>query len=561
MHRRFVTWYSAGYTKNSQKPFLMHEKSLRSIMTGAGLLAVAPGKTIFRNLTPAELVEHALQNGEGSLADSGALMVDTGAFTGRDPKNKFFVRDAVTQDAIWWGDVNHATTPEVYAGLQARMMSWMQERNLYVMDAYACASADHRLNVRVVTTKAYSNLFTYNMFLRPSAEELVNFQPDFTVFCCPEFEADPATDGTPAKNFAILNMTANVSLVGGTGYTGEIKKGIFSVLNFTLPHFKGVLPMHCSANVGEKGDTAVFFGLSGTGKTTLSADPNRYLVGDDEHGWDANGIFNFEGGCYAKVINLSQKHEPDIWNAIRFGSILENTRYLDGTRTVDFANNTVTDNTRVSYPIHFIDKVADGCVGGIPEHIFFLTCDAYGVLPPISKLTTGQAMYHFMSGYTAKVAGTEVGITEPKTVFSACFGAPFMPLHPAKYAQLLGKKMQEHKTNVWLINTGWTGGPYGVGHRMSLPHTRGVITAALEGKLDNVEFTAHPVFGVLMPTTCPGVPDEILNPRNTWADKKDYDERANHLAQAFINNFKKFESEATEEMLASAPKPLEAVLV
>lgn len=539
----------------------MYEKSLRSISTGAGTLTVKEGFTIYRNLTPAELTEHALQNGEGTLADTGAIMVDTGAFTGRDPKNKFFVRDAVTDQAIWWGDVNHATTPEVFAGLKAKMVNWLQSRNLYVMDCYACADAGHRLNVRVVTTKAYASMFTYNMFLRPTEAELANFNPDFTVLCAPEFEADSATDGTQAKNFAILNLTDNVSLVGGTGYTGEIKKGIFSVLNFTLPHFKGVLPMHCSANVGKDGDTAVFFGLSGTGKTTLSADPNRYLVGDDEHGWAENGIFNFEGGCYAKVINLSKQHEPDIWNAIRFGSILENTRYIPGTRTVDYANNTVTDNTRVSYPIHYIDKIAEGSVGGTPQDIFFLTCDAYGVLPPISKLTTGQAMFHFMSGYTAKVAGTEVGITEPKTVFSACFGAPFMPLHPAKYAELLGAKMRQHKTRVWLVNTGWSGGPYGVGKRMSLPYTRALITAALEHKLDEVNYTAHPIFGVLMPESCPGVPSEILNPRNTWADKKDYDEKANHLAQAFLKNFEKFASEAGDEILAAAPTPLVAEAV
>lgn len=521
------------------------------------MLTVAPGCTIFRNLAPAELVEHALQNAEGTLADTGAIMVDTGAFTGRDPKNKFFVRDAVTEQAIWWGDVNISTTPDVYDGLQKRMMAFLQERNLYIMDAYACADPAHRLNVRVITTKAYSSLFTYNMFLRPTEQELANFTPDFTVFCAPEFEADPATDGTPAKNFAILNLTTQVSLVGGTGYTGEIKKGIFSVLNFTLPHFKGVLPMHCSANVGRDGDTAVFFGLSGTGKTTLSADPNRFLVGDDEHGWSEEGIFNFEGGCYAKVINLSQKHEPEIWNAIRFGSILENTRYHEGTRTVDYANNSVTDNTRVSYPIHYINQIAEGSVAGIPKHIFFLTCDAYGVLPPISKLTTGQAMYHFMSGYTAKVAGTEVGITEPKTVFSACFGAPFMPLHPAKYAELLGAKMQQHKTTVWLVNTGWTGGGYGIGSRMSLPHTRALITAAMEGQLDSVGFTAHPVFGVQMPASCPGVPAEILNPRATWADAKAYDEQANKLAVAFNNNFKKFASETSAEILAAAPHVLQ----
>lgn len=379
-------------------------------------------------------------------------------------------------------------------------------------------------------------------------------QPDWLIINAPGFQADPAVDGTREKNFAMIDFTKQIILIGGTGYTGEMKKGIFTVLNYWLPQEKGVLSMHCSANVGKDGDVAVFFGLSGTGKTTLSADPQRRLIGDDEHGWTEDGVFNFEGGCYAKCVNLTKENEPQIFNAIKFGSILENIEFYPGTRTVDFTNITKTENTRVSYPIHYIDNIMTPSKGGLPKNIFFLTCDAFGVLPPISKLNPGQAMYQFLSGYTAKVAGTEAGVTEPQLTFSTCFGAPFLPLHPTKYAELLGEKMRKHNVNVWLINTGWTGGSYGTGNRMKLSYTRAMITAALTGQLDAVSYETHEVFGLHFPTTCPNVPSEVLNPRNTWADKASYDTKANNLAAQFVKNFEKYADKANAEILAAAPK-------
>ena len=392
------------------------------------------------------------------------------------------------------------------------------------------------------------------MFLRPTREELSTFQPNFTIINAPDFQADPAVDGTRAANFTIINFTTRTILIGGSGYAGEMKKGIFTVLNYTLPHEHKVLSMHCSANVGADGDTAIFFGLSGTGKTTLSADPNRGLIGDDEHGWTDKTVFNFEGGCYAKVVDLTREKEPQIWDAIKFGAIVENTRFYEGTRQVDYLNTSVTQNTRTAYPINHIDNAIEPSIADVPKNIFFLTADAFGVLPPISKLNEGQAMYHFISGYTAKVAGTEVGINEPVSTFSACFGAAFLPLHPTKYATMLGQKMKENKVNVWLINTGWSGGSYGVGSRMKLKYTRAMITAALNGELDNVEYVNHKVFGMAMPTTCPNVPSELLSPRNTWADKDAYDAKAKDLAGQFINNFKKYADFASEEILAGAPK-------
>jgi phosphoenolpyruvate carboxykinase (ATP) len=390
--------------------------------------------------------------------------------------------------------------------------------------------------------------------LRPSEKELENFVPEWTILHAPSFHADPTIDGTRQHNFAMTSFTKKIILIGGTGYTGEIKKGIFTILNFILPHQKNVLSMHCSANVGAAGDTAIFFGLSGTGKTTLSADPNRKLIGDDEHGWTDDTVFNFEGGCYAKLINLSKENEPEIYNAIRPGALLENVGFVDGTNVVDFAYKEITENTRISYPLHFISNALEVSIGKTPKNIFFLTADSYGIFPPVSKLTTGQAMYQFISGYTAKVAGTEAGVKEPSATFSACFGAPFLPLHPGKYATMLGKKMEENNVNVFMINTGWSGGPYGVGSRMKLAYTRAMITAALEGKLDNVEYEAHPVFGMMMPKECPNVPSEILNPRNTWDDKNAYDEKAIVLAKKFIANFEKYASGVSEEILAAAPK-------
>lgn len=532
----------------------MQEFGLKSSKSGIETSGIESAKQIFWNLTPAELTEHALLNKEGVLAENGALMCDTGKFTGRSPKDKFVVKDENTEGTVWWGDINFPFTPENFDALEAKMLAFIKDKTLYVRDAYAGEHPDYRLNLRVINTQAWQNLFCYNMFLRPNTEELANFIPNFKILCVPEFEANPTIDGTRQSNFTIVNFTKRTILIGGTAYAGEMKKGIFSVLNYILPHEHKVLSMHCSANVGENNDTAIFFGLSGTGKTTLSADASRHLIGDDEHGWAEDGVFNFEGGCYAKVIDLSKEKEPEIWDAIKFGSILENTRFIPNTRTPDYKNKSVTENTRTSYPIHYINNALEVSRGPIPQNIFFLTADAFGTLPPISKLTAGQAMFHFISGYTAKVAGTEVGVLEPQATFSACFGAAFLPLHPTNYAELLGEKMKKNKVNVWLINTGWTGGAYGVGKRMSLPYTRAMINAALEGKLDNVKYENHPVFGVAMPLEVPNVPSEILNPRNTWSDKGAYDEKANHLAGLFTKNFQKYADFANEEILAGAPK-------
>lgn len=506
-------------------------------------------------LSPDELHDITIQKGQGVESSTGALAINTGEFTGRSPQDRFIVRDSITEDKVWWGNVNLAFDSAKFEALYNKVTAYLSGKEIYVRDSYVCADQNYRLNVRVVTEHAWSNLFCYNMFLRPEESELENFAPEWHVVCAPGFMADPAVDGTRQHNFAILDFTKKIALIGGTGYTGEMKKGIFSALNFILPVFKNTLPMHCSANVGEKGDTAVFFGLSGTGKTTLSADPARKLIGDDEHGWTKeNTIFNFEGGCYAKVINLTEENEPDIFRAIKRGAILENVVFKTGTNEVDFEDISITQNTRVSYPITHIDNIQPGSIGNNPKNIFFLTADAFGVLPPISKLTPGQAAYHFISGYTAKVAGTEAGVNEPQPNFSACFGAPFMPLHPTKYAEMLSAKMKEAGVNVWLINTGWTGGAYGTGQRMKLKFTRAMITAALNGELDSVEYINHDVFGLAVPQTCPNVPDEVLNPRNTWEDKAAYDAKAQELAESFKKNFAKFEEFANEEILAGAPK-------
>ena len=509
----------------------------------------------FWNLTPAELVEDAIILGQGMLTDTGALAIETGEFTGRSPKDKFIVCDETTENAVWWGDVNIKFAPEKFDALYGKMMNYLSDKDLYIRDAFACADPTYKMNIRVITETPWANMFAYNMFLRPTESELETFNPEWHVICAPDFKADPETDGTRQSNFAIINFTKKVIIIGGTGYTGEIKKGIFSVLNFVLPHEKNTLSMHCSANIGnEDNDTAVFFGLSGTGKTTLSSDVNRRLIGDDEHGWNGNVVFNFEGGCYAKTIDLTREKEPQIFDAIKFGAILENIVFEEGTSTPDYTDNSVTENTRVSYPIHHIDNIAEPSVGTAPKNIFFLTADAFGVLPPISRLTTEQAMYHFMSGYTAKVAGTEMGVTEPTTTFSACFGKAFLPLHPAKYAELLGNKLNGTDIKVWLINTGWTGGSYGVGSRMKLSYTRAMITAALTGKLDNVKFESLPIFELSIPTECEGVPSELLNPRSTWADKSAYDETANNLASQFVKNFEQYAAETSDAIKAAAPK-------
>lgn len=506
------------------------------------------------NLTPAELVEAALKRGEGVLADSGALAADTGEFTGRSPKDKFCVKDAKTENTVWWGDVNQPFDSDKFENLLNKVIDHLAGKEIFARDAYACADNNYRLTIKVFTETAYNNLFCHNLFLRPTAEELKNFDNEWVIINAPSFKADPAVDGTRQHNFSILDFTRKIILIGGSGYTGEMKKGIFTVLNYILPEEKNVLSMHCSANIGAEGDTSIFFGLSGTGKTTLSADPNRKLIGDDEHGWSGSTVFNFEGGCYAKCIDLTQEKEPQIFDAIKFGTLLENIRFYEGTRTPDYTNTSVTENTRAAYPIYSVDNIAVPSIGSTPKNIFFLTADAFGVLPPISKLTPEQAMYHFISGYTAKVAGTEAGVTEPQATFSACFGKAFLPLHPGKYAKLLGEKLKESGANVWLVNTGWSGGPYGVGSRMKLSYTRAMITAALRGELNNVEYTTHRVFGLAMPNSCPNVPTEILHPRTTWSDTNAYDQKANHLAELFIKNFAQFADGVTEDILSAAPK-------
>ena len=505
-------------------------------------------------LSPEALHDITIKTGQGIESSTGALAVNTGEYTGRSPQDRFIVRDAITEDKVWWGKVNIPFEPAAFDNLYHKVTTYLSNKEVFVRDAYVCSDPNYRLNVRVVTETPWANLFCYNMFLRPEASELENFTPEWTVLCVPSFMADPAVDGTRQSNFAILDFTKKVALIGGTGYTGEMKKGIFSALNFILPVDKNTLPMHCSANVGKNGDTAIFFGLSGTGKTTLSADPERKLIGDDEHGWtNENTVFNFEGGCYAKVINLTEENEPDIFRAIKKGAILENVVLDATTKEVDYENVSITQNTRVSYPITHIDNIQPGSIGANPKNIFFLTADSFGILPPIAKLTPGQAAYHFISGYTAKVAGTEAGVTEPQPNFSACFGAPFMPLHPTKYAEMLSKKMKDANVTVWLINTGWTGGPYGIGSRMKLKYTRAMITAALNGELDDVAYENHAVFGIAKPQSCPNVPNEILNPRNTWEDPALYDLKAAELAAKFKANFAKFEEFANAEIMAGAP--------
>lgn len=511
--------------------------------------------TVFENLTTEELVAKAIERKEGVLADSGALAADTGKFTGRSPKDKFMVKDELTADSAWWGTVNQEFAPEKFDALLSKVLHHLEGKTLFMRHAYACADPAYRLNIQVVTESAYQNLFAKHLFLRPSAEEVATAPTEWLILAAPSFEANPEVDGTRQSNFTIVNMSRKIILIGGSGYTGEIKKGIFGVLNYILPHEKNVLSMHCSANIGKSGDTAIFFGLSGTGKTTLSADPNRKLIGDDEHGWADNSVFNFEGGCYAKCVNLTEEKEPQIWSAIKSGALVENVRFKPGTNTVDYDDISVTENTRAAYPIDYIDNIAVPSVGDAPKNIFFLTADAFGVLPPISKLTPGQAMYHFISGYTAKVAGTEAGVTEPQATFSACFGQAFLPLHPTKYAKMLGEKLNAHpEVNVWLINTGWSGGPYGVGSRMKLAYTRAMITAALEGQLNDVAYTHHPVFGVAMPNSCPNVPEMLLHPRNTWDDKAAYDAQCDKLAHLFNDNFAKFADGATDEIKSAAPK-------
>ncbi len=513
--------------------------------------------TVRYQLSSNDLHDISLKKGQGKESSLGAIAINTGEFTGRSPMDRFIVKDEVTKDEVWWGDINIPFDPDKFDKLYEKVTSYLSNKEVFVRDSYACADENYKLNIRVVNEYPWSNMFAYNMFLRPTKEELKDFSPEWTIINAPGFMADAAIDGTRQHNFAILNFGKKIALIGGTGYTGEIKKGIFSALNFILPVFKNTLPMHCSANVGKEGDTAIFFGLSGTGKTTLSADPNRKLIGDDEHGWtNENTVFNFEGGCYAKAIDLSEEKEPEIYQAIKKGAILENI-IMDDQGVIDFSDVSITQNTRVSYPIYHIDNIQEPSIGKNPKNIFFLTADAFGVLPPISKLTPSQAAYHFISGYTAKVAGTEAGVTEPQPSFSACFGAPFMPLHPTRYAEMLSKKMKEAGVNVWLVNTGWSGGQYGVGKRIALKYTRAMITAVLNGDLGDYtyeDYHIHSVFGVAQPRSCPGVPTSVLSPRATWNDDESYYKTAFKLSNAFRMNFKQFEEYANEEIRRGGPQ-------
>lgn len=503
---------------------------------------------------PKQLVKDTLQRNEGNLADTQALVIKTGQFTGRCPKDKFIVKDELTSEHIHWNEFNQPIEEKYFYIIQKQIVDYLNAKNdLWVRDCFACADERYRLPLRVVTELPALNLFAYNMFLRLSESELENFEHEWLIVAAPGLSLNAETCGVRQSNAAVISFKHKTILIAGTGYTGEIKKGIFTILNYILPQQENVLSMHCSANMGKDGDTALFFGLSGTGKTTLSADPERQLIGDDEHGWTDNNVFNFEGGCYAKCIDLTKEKEPQIFNAIREGALLENVKFYEGTNSVNFEDTSITENTRVSYPISYISNAIEPSRGNLPKHIFFLTCDANGVLPPIARLTPAQAMYQFISGYTAKVAGTETGITEPKSTFSACFGAPFLPLHPGKYALLLGEKLKKHDVKVWLINTGWTGGPYGVGSRMKLSYTRAMITAVLNDELNDTTFEKLNIFGFDVPTSCKNVPATLLNPRNTWADKSAYDVKAAALAKEFIANFGKYAAGVSQDVLDAAP--------
>ena len=504
------------------------------------------------NLGPARLVEHALHRNEGQLAATGSLLVRTGQYTGRSPQDRFIVEDDLTRGSIDWGVVNKKISPEHFTRLHQKMRAYLQGRDVFVQDCFAGAHPQYQVPIRVVTEMAWHSLFARQLFVRAAGARTAPHEPEFTVIGAPGLQADPATDGTNSEAFVVLNFTEKLVLIGGTRYAGEMKKSVFSILNYLLPE-RDVFPMHCSANIGASGDVALFFGLSGTGKTTLSADPQRQLIGDDEHGWSSQGVFNFEGGCYAKCIRLSEEKEPQIWGALRFGSVLENVVFDPDTRQLDFDDGGITENTRAGYPVDFIDGAVIPGLGGHPSNVVFLTADAFGVLPPISKLSPEQAMYHFLSGYTAKVAGTERGLgQEPLATFSACFGAPFLPRSPASYADMLGERLGRHSAHCWLVNTGWTGGKYGTGKRMDLPHTRAMLAAALSGSLTDVPFTAHPVFGLAVPETCPGVPSKVLDPRRMWSDGAAYDQAAQELAARFQENFKQFAS-ASAEVRAAGP--------
>jgi phosphoenolpyruvate carboxykinase (ATP) len=511
------------------------------------------GRLIRSNLSVAELYEDAIRAGEGIVAAEGPLVVRTGKHTGRSPQDKFIVREPSSAKKIWWGDVNRPINEEHYDRLRARLVSYLADRPLYAQDCFIGADPAHRRSLRVYTETAWASIFADNLFRRPNADELRDFSPNFTIINVPSFKANPTTEGTRTETAILLHLKRMEIIIVGTEYAGEIKKSAFTVMNYLLPD-EGVLPMHSAVNVGEAGDSVVFFGLSGTGKTTLSADPERQLVGDDEHGWSDDGVFNFEGGCYAKTIRLSPMYEPDIFQTTRrFGTVLENVDLDPRTRELDLESDRITENTRGAYPLHFIGNASPIGIAGQPKHVVLLTADAFGVLPPISRLTHDQAMYHFISGYTAKLAGTEIGVKEPKATFSACFGAPFMPRHPGQYARMLGERLARWNVPVWLVNTGWTGGPFGTGERMNINHTRSMVRAALSGELDGVPTEIDPIFGVAVPTSCPDVPSEFLQPRSTWADKDAYDRQARQLAAMFAENFANYADGVDANVAAAGP--------
>ncbi len=504
------------------------------------------------NLSPTVLVEQALARKEGILASNGALTATTGTHTGRSPKDKFIVSSEESAAKIWWGENNHPMTRETYEVVRRSLADYLQGRDVYVLDAAAGADPRYRMPIQVITELAWHNLFAQQLFLRAKASDEFSERPGFTILCVPHFRTNPRIHGTRSEAAIILDFEERLVLIAGTEYAGEMKKSIFTALNFILPA-EGVLPMHCSANIGQEGDVALFFGLSGTGKTSLSADPSRHLIGDDEHGWGENGVFNFEGGCYAKCIHLSQKYEPQIWNAVRFGAVCENVVLDAETRVPDYDDDSLTENTRVAYPVDFIDNVVESGIGGHPQAVIFLSADSFGVLPPISKLTTQQAMYYFLSGYTSKLAGTEAGVTTPQATFSSCFGAAFLPLRPGEYANLLRERIEKHNVRCYLINTGWTGGPYGVGSRININYTRAMVSAAISGELDDVETVTDQIFGFHVPTSCPLVPSSVLIPRETWDDKEAYDRQAKNLAERFKKNFTQF-TLPTDEVRNAGPK-------
>ncbi len=524
---------------------------------GLEYLGLTNLRKVYWNLPTEALYEEIIFRGEAAIAHLGPIVVNTGKHTARAANDKFVVREPENEDKIWWGQYNRPFAPDKFDELFARLQGYLQGRDVFVQDAYGGADPDYRLPVRIVTELAWHSLFARNMFIKPqTAEEYRRFVPEFTVIAAPGFKSFPQIDQTPSETFIVLNFAQKLCIIGNTGYGGEIKKSVFTLLNYLLPLHDGVMTMHCSANVGKDGDTALFFGLSGTGKTTLSADPKRGLIGDDEHGWSDNGIFNFEDGCYAKVIELSPTAEPQIYAATRrFGTVLENVVFDPVTRFIDLDDASLTENTRAAYPLTFIENAIPEKRGGHPKNIIFLTCDASGVMPPIARLTVEQAMYHFISGYTSKIAGTEIGLRdEPEITFSACFGGPFMVHHPAFYADLLRRKIERYGVKCWLVNTGWVGGPYGVGKRISIRHTRNLLNAALEGLLDDVEYYTDPVFGFLVPKTCPEVPEDVMYPERAWHNKEEYWKRYRQLAARFVDNMKKFEADTPREVIEAGPK-------